>query len=83
LGPIVPDITDTLPPDIPGQGVRPGWCTRSDAPALMPIFRSRRQAEVLALLFLPPTAELTLTEGTTQTYDGTPDSRSGTRGAAL
>ena len=49
----------------------------------MPIFRSRRQAEVLALLFLPPTAELTLTEGTTQTYDGTPDSRSGTRGAAL
>jgi DNA-binding MarR family transcriptional regulator len=28
----------------------------------MPIFRSQRQAELLALLFLPPTAELTLTE---------------------
>jgi DNA-binding transcriptional ArsR family regulator len=35
---------------------------RSDAPALMPIFRSQRQAELLALLFLSPDTELTLTE---------------------
>jgi predicted nucleotidyltransferase len=28
----------------------------------MPIFRSRRQAELLALLFLPPAVEFTLTE---------------------
>ncbi len=35
---------------------------RSDAPALLPIFRSQRQAQLLALLFLPPAGELTLTE---------------------
>ena len=35
---------------------------RSDAPALMPIFRSQWQAELLALLFLSPDTELTLTD---------------------
>ncbi len=35
---------------------------RSEAPALMPIFRSQRQAKLLALLFLRPELELTITE---------------------
>lgn len=35
---------------------------RTGAPALMPIFRSQRQAELLALLLLRPDTELTLTE---------------------
>lgn len=35
---------------------------KSPALALMPIFRSRRQAELLALLFLQPDLELTLTD---------------------
>ncbi|KAB8183052.1 MarR family transcriptional regulator [Microbispora catharanthi] len=35
---------------------------RSDAPPLLPIFRSRHQAELLALLYLQPEREFTLTE---------------------
>ncbi len=35
---------------------------RSDAPVLMPIFRSRHQAELLTWLLLHPQAEYTLTE---------------------
>lgn len=35
---------------------------RKLAPALMPIFRSQRLAEMLAILFLHPSAELSLTE---------------------
>ncbi|MCT9932984.1 winged helix-turn-helix domain-containing protein [Planotetraspora sp. A-T 1434] len=35
---------------------------RSEAPALLPLFRSRHQAEALTLLFLHPGQEFTLTE---------------------
>lgn len=35
---------------------------RSDAPALLPIFRSRHQAQLLATLFLHPDREYTITE---------------------
>lgn len=35
---------------------------RSEAPALLPVFRSQHQAELLAQLLLRPGAELTLTE---------------------
>lgn len=35
---------------------------RSEAPPLLPIFRSRHQAELLALLYLQPEREFSLTE---------------------
>lgn len=38
------------------------WVMRTSAPAIMPIFRSQRQAELLAWLFLRPAEEFTLTE---------------------
>src|SRR5665811_2064615 len=37
-------------------------CMRSEAPALMPIFRSQHQAALLAWLLLHPEHEYTLTE---------------------
>ena len=35
---------------------------RSDAPSLMPVFRSRHQADLLTLLFLRPDQDYTVTD---------------------
>jgi hypothetical protein len=39
---------------------------RSDAPSLMPVFRSRHQADLLTLLFLHPDQDHTVTNWITE-----------------
>jgi hypothetical protein len=60
--PIRPDQrSGTVGIDLPLNG-RYIPCMRSQAPALLPIFRSQTQAEILALLLLHPDQEFSLTD---------------------